>query len=159
MHENELSNVIIGAAIEVHRTLGGPGLLEEVYEEALCEELRLQGFKCLRQVPYPLVYKGRQLEKRLIVDILVNDLVIIECKATDRHHPIHEAQLLTYLRITDKRLGLLINLANDMSRTASTASSTASKTDRPASQPILTATTMLHTIPHPPRLPASAPLR
>jgi GxxExxY protein len=109
MTENELSYEIIGAAIEVHRELGGPGLLEDMYEEALCNELEHRGVHVRRQVGFKVIYKGRQLKKRLVIDMLVEDLVIIECKAVDALQPVAEAQLLTYLRQTNKRLGLVIN--------------------------------------------------
>ena len=109
MSENELSAVIIGAAIEVHRELGGPGLLEDVYEEALCCELQLRGLQVQRQVGLKLHYKGKQLKKRLVLDLIVNDLVIVEVKSVIEYHDIFEAQLLTYLRLTAKKLGLVIN--------------------------------------------------
>ncbi|MGI6209097.1 MAG: GxxExxY protein [Anaerolineae bacterium] len=104
---NALTEQIIGAAIEVHRHLG-PGLLESVYEEALAVELELRGIPFGRQVAVPLAYKGRSLgEYRL--DLLVDDAVAVEIKSVERHDPVFEAQLLTYLRLTGKRVGLLIN--------------------------------------------------
>ncbi len=109
MTENEISNVIIGAAIEVHKQLGGPGVLESVYEEALCYELELRGLTVKRQIPVALVYKGKLLSKRLILDLLVEDLVIVEAKAVENYNDIYQAQLLTHLRLTDKRLGLVVN--------------------------------------------------
>jgi GxxExxY protein len=109
MHENDISNVIIGAAIEVHRVLGGPGLIEDVYEEALCHELELRGLEVQRQVPVPIEYKGRQLKKPLKLDLLVNGSIIVEVKSVDDYHDIFQAQLLTYLRLTKKHLGLVIN--------------------------------------------------
>ena len=109
MTENELSREIIGAAIEVHRELGGPGLLESIYEEALCAELELRGIRCQRQVDVLVVYKGRNLKKLYRLDLLVEELVIVEAKAVDQEHPIHLAQCLTHLRITGKKLGLVIN--------------------------------------------------
>lgn len=112
--EDGLSRGIIGAAIEVHKTLGGPGLLEDIYEEALCEELILRGMRIERQVGVPVNYKGKALSKRLIIDVLVNDLVVVEVKATEQHNPVFEAQLLTYLRLTNKRLGLLINFGQPL---------------------------------------------
>lgn len=107
--ENELSHKIIGAAIEVHRTLGGPGLLESIYEAALCHELTLRGLQIQRQVPVQVVYKELTIKEPLFVDILANNKVIIEVKATDKNHPIYETQVLTYLRLTSIKLGLLIN--------------------------------------------------
>ena len=109
MKENELSHVIIGAAIEVHKELGGPGLFEDIYEESLCAELALRGIRVERQIEIPVVYKGKRLNKKYRLDVLVEDLVIVEIKATEEHDPIYEVQLLTHLRLTDKRLGLLIN--------------------------------------------------
>ena len=109
MTENELSNIIIGAAIEVHKELGGPGLLEDIYEEALCLELADRGIQVARQVQVPVLYKGRRLKKPLVLDVLVVDKVIVEVKAVEKVIPIFNAQLLTYLRLADKKLGLLIN--------------------------------------------------
>ena len=99
---------IIGAAIEVHRNLG-PGLLESAYEECLCHELHLRGLDCKRQVPLPLLYKGLKLDCGYKIDLIVQDEVLLELKAVERLLPIHEAQLLTYLKLTGKRVGLLIN--------------------------------------------------
>lgn len=109
MDENKLSHAIIGAAIEVHRELGGPGLLESIYEECLVEELLLRGLPVERQVNVPVYYKGRQLTKTYTIDLLVGGSVIVELKAIDALHGIHSAQLLTQLRVTEKRLGLLVN--------------------------------------------------
>jgi GxxExxY protein len=113
MTENELSHEIIGAAIEVHRELGGPGLIEDMYEEALQAELELRGLKVSRQVGVKVIYKGRLLKKRLVLDMLVEDLVVVENKAVDEFHTIFEAKLLTYLRLTNKRLGLVINFGEE----------------------------------------------
>jgi len=110
--ENELSYNIIGAAIEVQRTPGGPGLLENIYEEALCHELALRNLKYERQMPIKVVYKGVTISDPLYVDILVENTVIVEVKATEKHHPVYETQVLTYLRLTGKKLGLLINFGN-----------------------------------------------
>jgi len=110
--ENELSHKIIGAAIEVHRTLGGPGLLESIYEAALCHELILQGLRVQRQLPIQVVYKGVIIREPLYIDILVGGKVIVEVKATEKNHPIYETQVLTYLRLTGIKLGLLINFGN-----------------------------------------------
>jgi GxxExxY protein len=108
MNENELSNQILGAAIEVHKALG-PGLLESVYESALRVELDVRGIESRRQIELPLLYKGQRLDGALRVDLLVADLVIVKVKSVDQFAEIHLAQLLTYLRLADKRLGLLIN--------------------------------------------------
>jgi GxxExxY protein len=109
MNENGLSKVIVSAAIEVHRTLGGPGLLESVYEEALVWELSQAGVEVKRQIRQPIVYKGHELGTPLRVDLIVGGLVIVECKATTDYNPVFEAQLLTYLRLTGLKLGLVIN--------------------------------------------------
>ena len=106
--ENKISKEIIGAAIEVHRTLGGPGLLESVYEEALIWELKKK-FDVKSQIELPVIYKRHKLNQKFRLDILINDLVIIECKATSKYNNIFESQLLTYLRLSGKKLGLLIN--------------------------------------------------
>jgi len=104
----QITEAVLGAAIEVHKQLG-PGLLELVYEECLTHELRLRGLACERQAPLPVVYKGVSLECGYRIDLLVEDVVIIELKAVEAILPVHEAQLLTYLRISGKRVGLLLN--------------------------------------------------
>lgn len=104
---NKLTEKIIGCAIEVHRQLG-PGLLESTYEAALAIELDLAGLRFLRQPVFPVTYKHRPIgEHRL--DLVVEDAVVVELKSVERHDPLFEAQLLTYLRIAGKRLGLLTN--------------------------------------------------
>ncbi len=108
MIHNELSGEIIGAAIEVHRLLG-PGLLESLYEEALVVELELRNIKVARQLEVPVDYKGHRLQNRLRLDLLIGDLIIVEVKSVEKILPVHEAQLLGYLRMTHKELGLLIN--------------------------------------------------
>jgi GxxExxY protein len=114
MTENEISKVIVDSAIEVHRVLGGPGLLESVYEEALVYELASRGLSLDRQVSVPVVYKGTQLATALRLDLLVTDKVIVECKSVMTYNNIFEAQLLTYLRLTGKKLGLVINFGETM---------------------------------------------
>jgi len=109
MIENELSKTILTAAIEVHRTLGGPGLLESVYEEALAWELTQGGLYVQRQEPMPIPYKGQFLATPLKIDLIVAKRVIVECKATSKYHEVFEAQTLTYLRLTGLKLGLVIN--------------------------------------------------
>jgi GxxExxY protein len=109
MTENEISKHIVEAAIEVHRTLGGPGLLESVYEEALVWELRQRGLNVERQVSLPIPYKGQMLATPLRIDLIVGGLVIVECKAVTQYNAIFEAQTLTYLRLTSLKLGLVIN--------------------------------------------------
>jgi GxxExxY protein len=102
-----LTEKIIGCSIEVHRNLG-PGLLEAIYESALSVELQLAGLKFQRQVIYPISYKGQTIGEHRI-DLLIENAVILELKSVERHDPIFEAQLLTYLKITGLRRGLLIN--------------------------------------------------
>jgi GxxExxY protein len=105
---NRLSNVIIGAAIAVHRELG-PGLLESAYEACLKYELAQQGLRVENQVPQPVIYKGIHLDCGYRLDLLVEDLVIVELKTVESLQPIHDAQLLTYLKLKKRWLGLLIN--------------------------------------------------
>ncbi len=107
-HLNQLSHEIIGAAIEVHRTLG-PGLLESSYHECLCRELFVRGMPFEKERPLPLEYKGIHLECGYRIDILVAGLVVVEVKSVEALAPIHDAQLLTYLRIGGYQLGLLLN--------------------------------------------------
>ncbi len=105
---NSVSYSIIGAAIEVHKELG-PGLLESVYEKCLAHLLKLEGFDVKTQQRVPVVFKGMDIECDLRFDLLVEDLVIIELKCVDAILPIHEAQLLTYLKLLDKPKGILLN--------------------------------------------------
>lgn len=116
VREEELSFEIIGAAIEVHRTLGGPGLLESVYEEALVYELEKKGLCVKRQVEVPIRYKDQRLATPLRIDLLVEDLIIVENKATANYNPIFESQTLTYLRLMDLKLGLVINFGEKLVR-------------------------------------------
>jgi GxxExxY protein len=109
MTENEISKVIVDAAIEVHRELGGPGLIESVYEEALVEELVRRGMKVERQLQVPIVYKGKLLATPLRLDLKVNGLVLVDNKAVSEWNPVFEAQMLTYLRLTKLKLGIVIN--------------------------------------------------
>ncbi|MHB8058796.1 MAG: GxxExxY protein [Desulfuromonadaceae bacterium] len=109
MDENELSKIIVESAIEVHRNLGGPGLLEGVYEEALVWELRQRNIVLERQLTVPIVYKGNSLATPLRLDILVESKVIIKVKSVSQYNPIFEAQTLTYLRMLNLKLGLVIN--------------------------------------------------
>jgi GxxExxY protein len=102
-----LTEAIIGAAMEVHRQLG-PGLLESVYEECMCEEL-LRGVPFKAQIELPVVYKGRETGGKYRIDLVIADEVVVELKAVERLLSVHEAQLLTYLRLTGKHVGLLIN--------------------------------------------------
>jgi GxxExxY protein len=109
MTENEISKIIVDSAIEVHKTLGGCGLLESVYEEALVCELELRGLKVNRQLQVPIKYKNQVLSTPLKLDILVENLVIIEVKSVSLYNKIFEAQALTYLRLMNLKLALVIN--------------------------------------------------
>jgi GxxExxY protein len=115
MTENEISNKIIGAAIEVHRILG-PGLLESVYENALCHELYLCGLRFKRQQQIPIPYKGINLQADLRLDLLVEDKVIVDLKAKESLSPIDKPKLLTYLRLCEKHLGMIINFHVELLR-------------------------------------------
>jgi GxxExxY protein len=108
VHENEISEEIIGAAIEVHKELG-PGLLESVYEEALVIEMGMRGLQVTRQQEVPIAYKGIPLKNVLRLDLMVDGVIVVEVKSVERILSVHEAQLLSYLRLAQKRLGLLIN--------------------------------------------------
>jgi GxxExxY protein len=108
MHENEISSKILECSIKVHRTLG-PGLLESVYEEALCYELHREGLNFARQVGIPVIYENVKMELGFRADIIVESKVIIELKSVEAIAPVHKKQLLTYLKVTEKKLGLLIN--------------------------------------------------
>ena len=105
---NNISSKIIKAAIEVHKELG-PGLLESIYEFCLLEELRRMGLFAQRQVQVPVCYKGCKLNKEFVIDMLVEDIIVLELKAIETILPIHEFQLLTYLKLSGMKLGLLIN--------------------------------------------------
>jgi len=109
MNENEISKIIVECAIEVHRTIGGPGLVESVYEEAMAWELTQRGLDVQRQRPVPIKYKGQILGTPLRLDLMVNAKVLIDGKATLEYNPTFEAQMLTYLRMTGLKLGLVIN--------------------------------------------------
>jgi len=106
--EEEIASKVVDAAYIVHKNLG-PGLLEKVYEVCFCYELRKRGLSCERQVPVPLVYDDIQFQEALKLDLLIEDLVICELKAIENHNPVWEAQLLSHLKLTGKRLGFLIN--------------------------------------------------
>src|SRR5438874_1944038 len=106
--EEQLTEQIIGAAIEVHRELG-PGLLESAYEQCFCHELHLRGLSFQCQLDLPVMYKGLKLDCGYRLDVVVNDSVVIELKSVEQILPIHQAQLLTYLRLSGKKVGLLIN--------------------------------------------------
>ena len=107
LHE-ELTERVIGAAIEVHRALG-PGLLESADEECLCHELHLRGISFQRQVPLPVEYKGVNLDCGYRLDLVVENVLILEIKCVEHVPPVHKAQLLTYLKLTGTRVGLILN--------------------------------------------------
>jgi GxxExxY protein len=109
MDENQLSQIIVDAAIEVHKTLGGPGLLESVYRDALAIEIQNRGPQVEREKLIPIIYKGQVISAPLRLDLLVSQKVIVECKALIDHNPVFESQVLTYLRPTSLKLGLVIN--------------------------------------------------
>ncbi|MFO7701507.1 MAG: GxxExxY protein [Psychroflexus maritimus] len=108
MNLNELSYQIIGTAIDIHKSVG-PGLLESTYENALAYDLREKGFKVLQQLPMPFVYKEVKMDVVYRIDLLVEDTIIIEIKSVENLAPVHYSQLLTYLKLSDKKLGLLMN--------------------------------------------------
>lgn len=110
-----LSGEIIGAAIEVHRVLG-PGLLESAYEDCLAWELTRKGLRVTRQTSIPVRYKELRIEEGYRVDMVINEVVILELKCIDSFRPIHTAQLLTYLKMTGLKLGLLLNFKVDVMR-------------------------------------------
>jgi len=112
---DRLSKEVIGAAIEVHRVLG-PGLLESAYEESLAWELTNRGVKVERQVAIPVRYKELRIEDGYRIDLLVNKELILELKSVDSFQPVHTAQMLTYLKMTDCKLGLLLNFKVDVMR-------------------------------------------
>ncbi|HTY86057.1 MAG TPA: GxxExxY protein [Candidatus Acidoferrum sp.] len=118
MNENEISKVIVDSAIEVHRELGGPGLIESIYEEAMVEELTRRGMTTVRQLQVPVAYKGKRLASPLRLDLKVNDLVLVDNKAVTEWNPIFEAQMLTYLRLTGLKLGLVINFGEQYVKNA-----------------------------------------
>ena len=116
MEENEISRVILDAAIAVHKELGGPGLLESYYENALKQELQLRGLKVETQKPVAVIYKGREIGEPYRLDMLVEDKVVVECKATEKNNPIFAAQVNTYLHLLDCRLGIVINFGQKLIR-------------------------------------------
>ncbi len=107
--ENTLYEKVIDAAVEVHRNLGGPGLMESIYEAALCHELSLRSVACQRQMPVQVLYKGAIVREPLYLDIIVNNELVVEVKATERDYPFYQAQLFTYLRLMNIKYGLIVN--------------------------------------------------
>lgn len=112
--ENLLAEKIINAAIEVHRVLGGPGLLESLYEDALYHELSLRNIPVQAQVQIPVIYKSYALREPMRLDLLVDNKIIIEVKATEKELAVHKSQVLTYLRLTKLKLGLVINFGQGL---------------------------------------------
>ena len=113
MTENEISGQILDAAIEVHKEIGGPGVLESYYETALAYELRSRGLKVETQKTIPIIYKGNEIGEPYRLDMLVEDKVIVECKAVEKNNLVFAAQVLTYLRLTKLRLGIVINFGQE----------------------------------------------
>lgn len=112
MTENEISYKVIGAAIELHKNLG-PGLLESVYENALAYDLREAGLEVKQQIPMPLIYKEVKMDNGYRLDLLIENKVIIEIKSVESFAPVHFSQTLTYLKLSNMKLGLLINFNTD----------------------------------------------
>lgn len=119
MTENEISRQIVDAAFKIHTKLG-PGLLESVYEAVLAYELKRRGLKVVRQKPVPVVYEEVHLEEGFRADLIVEDKVIIELKSVEIIAPVHKKQVLTYLRLTNLKLGLLINFGDELIKTGIT---------------------------------------
>ena len=113
MTHNEISGIIVDAAMGIHRQLG-PGLLESVYQAVMAHELGKRGLRVQEQVPIPLEWEGVRLEVGFRADLIVEEAVIVELKSVDAVQPVHKKQLLTYLRVADKRLGLLINFGQGL---------------------------------------------
>ena len=115
MTENEIAKIIVDAAFHVHKRLG-PGLLESVYEVVLAHELTKRGLKVNRQVPVAIVYDDIKFDEGFRADLIVEEKIIVELKSVEKVIPVHKKQLLTYLRLADKRLGLLINFGSELIR-------------------------------------------
>ena len=113
MHENEIAKIVVDAAYKVHKEFG-PGLLESVYETVLAHEIKKRGLDFERQKSIPIQYEGVFFEEGFRADLVLNDAVIIELKSVEAISPVHKKQLLTYLRLADKRLGLLINFGANL---------------------------------------------
>ena len=113
MHHNDITAAIIETSIDIHRSLG-PGLLESVYRKILAYELKKRGFQVEEEQPIPVVWEDVRMELGFRADLIVNGMVIVETKSVESVHPVHKKQLLTYLRLMDKRVGLLINFNVDL---------------------------------------------
>jgi len=115
MTENEIAKIVVDATFHIHKKLG-PGLLESVYEVVLAHVLKERGFKVKRQVPVAIVFEGIRFDEGFRADLIVEDKVIVELKSVEKVMTVHKKQLLTYLRLADKRLGLLINFGSELIR-------------------------------------------
>jgi GxxExxY protein len=115
MTENEIATQVVDAAYQIHKRLG-PGLLESVYEVILAHELKKRGLKAIRQVAIPIVYDSLEFEEGFRADVIVEGKVIVELKSVETVSKVHKKQLLTYLRLADKRLGLLVNFGEELIR-------------------------------------------
>ncbi|MCD6198227.1 MAG: GxxExxY protein [Deltaproteobacteria bacterium] len=115
MTENEIAKITVDAAYHIHKGLG-PGLLESVYEIVLSQKLKKKGLKVERQVPVPIVFDGIKFDEGFRADLIVEGKVIVELKSVEKVIPVHKKQLLTYLKLADKRLGLLINFGSELIR-------------------------------------------
>ncbi len=113
MHENQVAQIVVDVAFHIHKQLG-PGLLESVYEAVMIHELRKRGLRIEDQVPIPVAWDGKKLEVGFRADLIVENCVILELKSIENIHPVHKKILLTYLRIADRRLGLLINFGTEL---------------------------------------------
>lgn len=111
--ENDIAKIVVDCAFHIHQKLG-PGLLESAYEAVLIYELEKRGLKVQRQMPIPIRYDGITLDEGFRADILVEDLIVVELKSVEEPHPVHKKQLITYLKLTNKRLGLLINFGSPL---------------------------------------------
>ena len=116
MTENEISGIILDRCIHIHRILG-PGLLESVYESVLSHDLARKGLTCERQIPIPVSYEGMNLELGFRADLIVEQKILVELKSVETIHPVHKKQVLTYLRLTGLKLGLLINFNVNLVKT------------------------------------------
>lgn len=113
MHENEIAKIIVDVGFHIHQQLG-PGLLESVYEAVMMHELRKCGLHVANQVPVPVIWDGEKLDVGFRADLVVEHKVIVELKSIENIHPVHKKILLTYLRIADRRLGLLVNFGTEL---------------------------------------------
>ena len=115
MTENEIAKIVVDAAFQIHKGMG-PGLLENVYEIVLAHALKKRGLRVKRQVPVPIVFDGIRFDEGFRADLIVEDKVIVELKSVEKMAPVHKKQLLTYLRLADKKLGLLVNFGSKLIR-------------------------------------------